>query len=107
MGDVLTREQSIELRWHRLARAVCLACFLVSGFAQSAQDQVALMLHEQGRAAVARADYAQAERSYSDALAIWRSLGPRYEAHAASTLVNMGEAFSQAGKWRECIIALE
>ena len=65
------------------------------------------MLHEQGRAAAARADYAQAERSFDSALAIWRSLGPPYEAHTASTLVRMGESLSQAGRWHDGLTALE
>lgn len=88
-------------------RAVCLACFLVAGLAQSVPDQTALILHEEGRAAVAHGDYARAEQLFGDALTIWRSLGSRYEAHAASTLMNMGEALSQAGKWQECITVLE
>lgn len=107
MNGASQKEYSIELRWQWLAQVVCLACFLFSGVAHGAQDQVALILHEQGRAAIARADYAQAERLFGEALAIWRSLGPPYEGHAASTLVNMGEALSQAGKRHESITALE
>jgi len=84
-----------------------LICFLASGYAQSAQEQAALSLHEEGRADVARGDYAQAERAFGEALVIWRSLGPRYEAHTASTLITLGEALHQAGKLNEGQSALE
>jgi hypothetical protein len=80
---------------------------LVSAYAQSAQEKTALVLHEQGRVALARADYSQAERLFGDSLAIWRNLGSPYEAHAASTLLMMGDALSYAGKWREGTNALE
>ena len=90
-----------------LWKSVCLSGFLVSGYGQSADGTAALNLHELGRAAIAHADYAQAERLFDGALTIWRSLGPQYEAHTASTLLSMGDALSQAGKWNQGITALE
>jgi len=90
-----------------LWKSACLASFLVSGHAQNADGPAALTLHESGQAALARADYAEAERLFVNALTIWRNLGPQYEAHAASTLLKLGDAYSQAGKWQQGITALE
>src|SRR5690348_17548739 len=84
----------------------CHACLIATGHAQSSPGETALRLDERARAAIAT-DFAGAERLFADALAIWRSLGSHYEAHAASTLLNLGQARSRAGKWRESTAALE
>jgi tetratricopeptide (TPR) repeat protein len=75
--------------------------------AQGQQDRSALTLNEQALAAAAHSDYAGAERLFGEALKIWRSLGPRYEAHTATTLANLGEMLCSSGKWREGAGALE
>ncbi len=75
--------------------------------AQGQQDRSALILNEQALAAAAHSDYAGAERLFGEALKIWRSLGPRYEAHTATTLANLGEMLCSSGKWREGAGALE
>src|SRR5258708_16831942 len=41
---------------------------------------------------------AEAERLYREAIEIWRSLGPAYEAHTACTLVNLGVTLSAEGQ---------
>jgi len=97
----------LNLRRTTLLPLFFLTGFLVPADAQSADGQSALALHELGRAALAHADYVEAERQFAGALTIWRSLGPQYEAHAASTLLKMGDALSQAGKWDQGITALE
>uniref|UniRef100_Q02AN9 TPR repeat-containing protein n=1 Tax=Solibacter usitatus (strain Ellin6076) TaxID=234267 RepID=Q02AN9_SOLUE len=68
---------------------------------QGQQDRSALTLNKQALDAAAHSDYAGAERLFGEALKIWRSLGPRYEAHTATTLANLGEMLCSSGKWRE------
>jgi tetratricopeptide (TPR) repeat protein len=43
-------------------------------------------------------DYTEARRLYIEAVEIWRSLGPAYEAHAAGTLVNLAVAMTDEGQ---------
>src|SRR4030095_6952752 len=83
----------------------CLAWLLFFLFV--AADPSALTLNEQALAAAAHSDYAGAERLVGEALKIWRSLGPRYEAHTATTLANLGLTLCNSGKWREGAGALE
>ena len=73
----------------------------------AAQPNVALNLYDQGLAATGRADYSGAERLYGESLQKWRALGSAYDAHTASTLVNLGEALCNEAKWREGIDAFE
>jgi tetratricopeptide (TPR) repeat protein len=69
----------------------------------SAQAGPGLEWNERGVQAAARGDYAEARKSYVRALAVWRSLGPAYDAHAATTLINLGQAICGQGEWKESI----
>ncbi|SPF46001.1 TPR repeat-containing protein [Candidatus Sulfopaludibacter sp. SbA4] len=73
----------------------------------AAQSNVALKLNDQGLRAAGQADFAGAERLYGEALQKWRELGSAYDAHAAATLVNLGQALCNEEKWREGIDAFE
>lgn len=74
----------------------------VAGWAvAAAQAPAGYQLNDQGNEAAARGDYAQAERLLGQALAAWRAMGPDYEAHAATTMINLGQTFCEQGRWRE------
>jgi tetratricopeptide (TPR) repeat protein len=96
-------ESKIEM----LGRIVCFLFFAFVVSAEGQPDRSALNLNEQALAAAAHSDFAGAERLFGEALHIWRSLGPRYEAHTATTLANLGEMLCGSGKWREGAGALE
>ena len=98
-----TGESKIEM----LGRIVCFLFFAFVVSAEGQPDRSALTLNEQALAASAHSDFARAERLFGEALHIWRGLGPRYEAHTATTLANLGEMLCSAGKWREGAGALE
>ena len=88
----------------RLGRVACFA-LAITAYAQQAPD--ARILNEQGLAAAARGDYNEAERLFSEALAIWRARGPEYSPHVATVLVNLGQARCNAGRWRDGVGAME
>jgi len=65
------------------------------------QREKAFDLNERGVQASARGEYVEAERLYNQALAVWQELGPSYDAHAGTTLYNLGEALVGQGRWRD------
>jgi tetratricopeptide (TPR) repeat protein len=69
--------------------------------AGASQQETAFEWNERGIQASSRGDFHEAEHDYQTALDIWRSLGPAYQAHAATTLYNLGQAFIGEGRWRE------
>lgn len=71
------------------------------------QPHTALDWNARGVAAAARGDMAEAEKDYNASLAIWRALGPAYQAHAATTLYNLGQAILGAGRWDKSIPMFE
>lgn len=73
-----------------LLTAICAA-------AQSPQEMAKNLNNEANRVADL-GNNAEAERLYQQAIDIWRSLGPAYEAHTAGTLVNLAVALSGDGQ---------
>jgi len=78
-----------------------------AGTTLAAQPNVASNLNDQGLAAAEHGDYARAERLYGESLQKWRELGSPYDAHAATTLVNLGQILCNQAKWRAGIDAFE
>jgi tetratricopeptide (TPR) repeat protein len=60
--------------------------------------ETALSLNTQGNLAEESGNYAEAQRLYQEAVRIFRSLGPAYEAHAASALLNFAIAMIDDGR---------
>jgi tetratricopeptide (TPR) repeat protein len=75
--------------------------------AAASQPETAFQWNERGLAAAERGDLAEAEQDYQNALSLWREMGPAYEAHTATTLYNLSQAFVGQGKWRESVPILE
>lgn len=63
-----------------------------------AQPDAAINLNDRGNRAADQGNHAEAEALYREAIRIWRSLGVKYEAHLAGTLMNLGAALSGDGK---------
>jgi len=57
--------------------------------------------NDRGLAASARGDFAEAERLLRESLRLWQQMGPQYEAHAATVMMNLAEAVSGEGKWND------
>ena len=70
---------------------------VISAAAQTPPEQ-AQSINNQGNQLSEKGDYFASERLYREAIAIWRSLGPAYEAHLAGSLLNLGVALSGEGK---------
>lgn len=85
----------------------CAASVVFSGATLAAQPNLASNLNDQGLAAAQHAEYASAERLYSESIQKWRELGSPYDAHTATTLVNLGQLLCYEAKWREGAGALE
>ncbi len=77
--------------------------FLAAALTAAAQPETAFQWNERGIAAANRRDFAEAVENYTKALEIWRTLGPTYKLHTATTLYNLAQVDSALGKWRECI----
>ena len=71
--------------------------------AAAGQQETAFEWNERGVAAGMRGDFGEAEQDYRQALGLWRSLGPAYTGHTATTLYNLGQTFVGEGRWRESI----
>ena len=59
--------------------------------------ETAQTLNTQGNRAEESGNYPEAQRLYQESLRIWRSLGPAYEAHAASALLNFAISMTDDG----------
>jgi tetratricopeptide (TPR) repeat protein len=65
--------------------------------AQTPAD-TAQALNTQGNGLVESGNYPEAQRLYQESIRIFRSLGPAYEAHAASALLNLAIAMNGEGQ---------
>jgi tetratricopeptide (TPR) repeat protein len=70
----------------------------VLAFANPQDDAKAL--NQRGLDAASRRDYAEAEKNYRQSAAIYRALGPQFEAHLSIELFNLAESMCGQGKWR-------
>src|SRR5215468_1150284 len=61
----------------------------------------ALRINEEGNTRSDKGDYAGAAERYREAIQIWRTLGPEYKAHLASSLMNLGSVLCGEGKRAE------
>jgi len=66
-------------------------------FAQP-NPQQALSLNNQGNQVSEKSDYLGAARLFRESVAIWKSLGPEFDAHRAGTLMNLGTVLCGAGR---------
>jgi tetratricopeptide (TPR) repeat protein len=89
------------MNWVRIA--VCGVSALTAAWAQ----QDGFKLNNLGLAAASRGDYGEAERVYGEAMTLWKSLGPQYRAHLATTQGNLAEVLCMEGKRREGAKAYE
>src|ERR1700730_685436 len=62
-----------------------------------AATNLATNLNDRGNQAADHGNHAEAEALYREAIQIWRSLGVKYEAHLAGTLMNLGVALCGDG----------
>jgi tetratricopeptide (TPR) repeat protein len=60
--------------------------------------ETAQRLNTQGNRVAETGQYGEAQRLYQESLAIWRSLGPDFEAHTAGTLLNYAVALCGDGR---------
>jgi tetratricopeptide (TPR) repeat protein len=83
--------------------------FVLLGMCAAAADQQreALKWNEHGVQASAAGNFTEAEHDFQIALGMWKALGSQYEAHAAITLYNLGQAYVGQGRWRDSAPALE
>jgi tetratricopeptide (TPR) repeat protein len=73
---------------------------LLTAFTAAAQTpaETAQSLNTQGNRAEESGNYPEAQRLYQESIRIWRALGPAYEAHAASALLNLAVAMTDGGQ---------
>lgn len=83
------------MKWVSFGLAICMAA------AAGAQEQAAFDLNDRGMEAMAKGDYDVAVHDFEQAIALWRSMGPQYVAHLATTQTNLGQTLSVEGKRRE------
>jgi tetratricopeptide (TPR) repeat protein len=88
------------MNWVRIA-----VLGLLATLASAQQD--AFRLNDLGLAAATKGDYTEAERLYGEALTEWKTLGPQYQAHFATTQGNLAEILCMEGKRREGAKAFE
>ena len=69
--------------------------------------ETAQSLNTQGNQVAESGNNIEAERLYKEAIEIWRSLGPAYQAHTAGTLLNLGVAMSSEGHRAAAVKVLE
>lgn len=74
---------------------------LLAAFAYATPQDEALALNRRGLEAEGRRDYAEAETNYRQSSALFRALGPQFEAHLSIELFNLAESLCWQGKWRE------
>ncbi len=85
----------------------CVVCLTFAAGGLQAQTNQAMILNDRGLDAAAHSDNAQAERLYREAIQIWRGMGPRYEAHTATALFNLGSLLCNEGDVRQGVQVLE
>jgi tetratricopeptide (TPR) repeat protein len=87
------------MQWVR-AVVFGISALAATGAQPGAQQADGLRLNDLGLAAASHGDYAEAERLYGEALAIWKSLGPDYQAHLATVQANLAETLCMEGRRR-------
>lgn len=83
---------------------------VAAAFAQekpAAVTSLASQWNDRGLDAADRQDYVEAERAYQMAIQEWKALGPNYDAHLATTLMNLAQSYTAQGKRREGAAAFE
>ncbi|MDR3702567.1 MAG: tetratricopeptide repeat protein [Candidatus Sulfopaludibacter sp.] len=85
------------MRYWRAGLLAAIGCIAVA--AQSKQP--ADTLNDQGLAASARGDFAEAQRLLGESAQLWQEMGPQFEGHAAIVMANLAEALCGEGKWNE------
>jgi tetratricopeptide (TPR) repeat protein len=84
--------------------AVCILFAFVTAHAQSDE---ARKLNTDGLAAYERGAHAEAEQLHRQAVQLWEKLGPDYEAHLATSKMNLAQALSAQGRRVEAAATLE
>jgi len=80
----------------------CYAIVILNAAAAGAADpSIANDLNQRGVEALSRGDYPAAEKWSRQALEAWRALGPAFEPHYATSLLNLGESICGQGRWRD------
>lgn len=82
-------------------RGLLLCLFALADLSQAIEPREGFVLNQRAVQADESGDVAAAERLYRSAIEVWRSLGPSYDAHRATTLVNLGETLLEQGRWNE------
>jgi tetratricopeptide (TPR) repeat protein len=72
-----------------------------------AQPQDARKLNEDGLQAYQNGSYVEAERLQREAIVIWEKLGPEFEAHLATSRMNLAQALAAEGRRSEAASSLE
>ena len=88
-------------------RGVAPAVLLMLAGLASGQPQVAFDKNEEGLKLAYRGESVAAERLYREAITLWRDAGPRYEAHLATSELNLAQALSAEGRRPEAAKAME
>jgi tetratricopeptide (TPR) repeat protein len=83
----------------------CLQAMFAAGLITgclAAQTRVpAQDLNDRGIEASARGEYREAEALLRESVKAWREMGPQFEGHAATTLLNLAETQCGQGRWIE------
>jgi tetratricopeptide (TPR) repeat protein len=87
-----------------MKRLVYLLFALVTAVAQAPDGQ---KLNEEGLQAYQRGAYVEAEQLHLRAIQIWEKLGPDFEAHLATSKMNLAQALAAEGRRTEAAAALE
>ena len=86
---------------------ICIGLLIVIGAAAQTTVEKAHALNNEGNRFAEKGEYDQGARLYREAVAMWRTLGPDYEAHLAGSLLNLGVALSGNGRRSEAVQAFE
>jgi tetratricopeptide (TPR) repeat protein len=82
--------------------AALLAVGAAVAAAQSpAPAKIADEWNDRGLAASARGEYAEAERDLGESVRLWRTMGPEFDGHTATVMMNLAEALCGENKWSD------
>src|SRR5450759_4712820 len=84
----------------RRAAMNCLTIGMLTVLTAAAQTpaETAQSLNTQGNRVAESGNNPEAQQLYREAIQIWRSLGPEYQAHTAGTLLNLAVAMADDGQ---------
>jgi tetratricopeptide (TPR) repeat protein len=77
---------------------------LVTAFAQSDDPRI---LNEQGLKAYQEGSYVEAEKLHRQAIPLWEKMGKDFEAHLATSKMNLAQALAGEGRRNEAAVALQ